>query len=192
MPISNVLLGNCDQAALILEQVVLEEIDDQYMFDIGSFLLCRHLSGFTNPHQSLPGFSGTYQSKDLSLSEQYSSGIEIIDKILDRIAAGGNSRYEVEALIIKSMLLLEMGEKQQAVQVFQNAIALSSKEGYIQAFLNEGIGILPLIEAVRENPTGDIEQRVFILTLWENLQGKLRKQQAKGWRSSCAIDTKGD
>ena len=174
-----IMLGNCDQAALILEQTDFEEIEDRYMFEISSFSYVGIYRVSQTPIRVYLDFLELTRARVCLCKKQYSSGIEIIDKILDRISAGSNSRYQVEALIIKSLLLLQMGMKQQAVDAFQKAVALASREDYIQVFLNEASSIHPLIDTVRKNPSGDIEQRVFILKLWESLQGKIRKQQRK-------------
>jgi LuxR family maltose regulon positive regulatory protein len=175
----NLQLGKCDQANLILDQVLLEEFDNQYMFDIGSFSYVGIYRVSQTPIRVYLDFLELTRARVFLCQNQYSSGLEIVEKILARIATGGNRRYQVEALIVKSMLLLQMSKKMQAVQVFQDAIALASKEGYIQIFFNEGVSIHPLVEAVRENPAADIEQRLFVLRLWENLKGKLRKQDQR-------------
>jgi ATP/maltotriose-dependent transcriptional regulator MalT len=173
------MLGNCDQADILLKQAVLEKVDDQYMFDIGSFSYVGIYRVSQTPIRVYLDFLELTKARVFLCQGQYTLGIEAIDQIFGRIAAVGNSRYEIEALIIKSLLLLKMNKTSQAVEVIQKAIRLAYKEDYIQVFLNEGIEIQPLIEAVKENQSGDIEERVFILKLWENLQGKLRKQQRK-------------
>ncbi len=175
----NQMLGNCDRANLILEKVLLEDFDDQLMFEIGSFSYVGIYRVSQTPIRVYLDFLELTKARICLCQSDNTSGVKIIDKLLDRIEVGGNSRYKVEALIIKSLLLLHINEKQQAVLTFEEAIALSSKEGNIQVFLNEGIGIHPLIDAVREIPTGDIDEKLFVLTLWENLQGKLREQQVK-------------
>lgn len=175
----SLLLGNKNQAALDLDNVSLDEIEDRYMFDIGSFSYVGIYRVSQTPVRIYTDFLELTKAKLCFYQKNYSLGLQLINNVINRISAGGNCRYEIESLIIKSLLLRKVNEDYQAVEIFQKAIELASEEGYIQVFLNEGMEILPLIEAVREHSSGDIEQRVFVLKLWEDLQGKIREQQRK-------------
>jgi len=173
------MLGDCDQADAFLRQACIDTVDDQYMFEVGKFSYLGIYRVSQTPIRIYLDYLELIKARILLCQGRYALGIEVINQVLDRIAAGGNRRYEIEALIVKSLLQTKENKKPEAMETFQNAVALACREDYIQAFLNEGVEILPLIDSMKAFHSTDIEQRLFLLKLRENIQGAFEKQQQK-------------
>jgi LuxR family maltose regulon positive regulatory protein len=174
----NLLLGDFDQAARILEKMTFESIHERYMFEIASYSYVGIYRVSQTPVRVYLDFLELTKARVMLHQKKFDTGLQLINNILKRIDEGGNCRYQIEALIVKSLLVWNKGEIDQSEQIFQDAVKLASKEGFIQVFLNEGDSIYPLLESVKEKITGDIEQKIFVLKLSEQLQDRIKNQQA--------------
>ena len=174
----NLLLGDIDQAARILEKMTFESIHERYMFEIASYSYVGIYRVSQTPVRVYLDFLELTKARLMLHQKKSDAGLQLVNNILKRIDEGGNCRYQIEALIVKSLLVWNKGEIDQSEQIFQDAVKLASKEGFIQVFLNEGESIYPLLESVKEKITGDIEQKIFVLKLSEQLQDRIKNQQA--------------
>jgi len=149
------------------------------MFEIASYSYVGIYRVSQTPVRVYLDFLELTKARLLLYQKKYAAGLQLVNNILERIAEGGNCRYQIEALIIKSLLLWNMVEIEQSEEIFRNAVKLASKEGYIQVFLNEGVKIYPLLESVKAKISGDIEQKIFVLKLSEQLQKRNKNQQRR-------------
>ena len=112
-------------------------------------------------------------------------GLTVIDSVLSDMSQGGNSKYKIESLIGKSILLQKLKREAEAITVLHSAIQHAAREGYVQLFLNEGPIMKNLLTEFKNSGLGDIEEQVFTLRLLEKIQFDAKKP---GFRVNVDLD----
>jgi LuxR family maltose regulon positive regulatory protein len=74
----------------------------------------------------------------LMMQRRWAEALLLLDRLLPLQEASGAGRFVVEALVLKSVVLQALGEKDRALSSLKQALDLAEPEGYIRTFVDEG------------------------------------------------------
>jgi LuxR family maltose regulon positive regulatory protein len=81
----------------------------------------------------------------LMLQGRWPEALSLLDRLLPLQEKSGAGRFVVEALVLKSLVLRSLGEKDQALSSLGQALALAEPEGYVRTFVDEGDAMRDLL-----------------------------------------------
>lgn len=73
---------------------------------------------------------------------------ELLHRIWDTVGTTEMVQRKLEALILLALTYAENQQSQKAGEMLEEALALAEPEGYVRVFLDEGPGIVPLLQAI--------------------------------------------
>mgnify|MGYP005851806083 CR=1 FL=1 len=71
--------------------------------------------------------------------------LDTLEKIANLARSVGRKRRFIEARLVKSLVLYEIGEQEDALQVFRRILVLAEEEGLVRLIADEGKGVLVLL-----------------------------------------------
>jgi LuxR family maltose regulon positive regulatory protein len=74
----------------------------------------------------------------LMMQRRWAEALLLLDRLLPLQEATGAGRFIVEALVLKSVVLQALEEKDQALSTLGQALALAEPEGYMRTFVDQG------------------------------------------------------
>ena len=81
----------------------------------------------------------------LMMQRRWAEALSLLDRLLPLQEASGAGGLVVEALVLKSVALWSLGEKDQAFSSLGQALALAEPEGYVRTLVDEGEAIHELL-----------------------------------------------
>ncbi len=171
-----IFAGQLHQAGRWIKESGFDQLEGKYLFDLESHTYVGIYRVSQNPISIYSDFIRMTSARLYLAMNRPEDGLRIIDEVLNNRTRAEQNKYQIESMLIKSILLQKMDQPTEALEIFHEAIHLASKEGFIQIFLNEGLTIKGLLESVKENEINDIEEQVFIIRLLEDIQIGVRNK----------------
>jgi LuxR family maltose regulon positive regulatory protein len=84
-------------------------------------------------------------ARTLIMQRRWAEALSLLDRLLPLQEASGAGRFVVEALVLKSVVLQALEEKDQALSSLGQALALAEPEGYVRTFVDEGEAMRDLL-----------------------------------------------
>jgi LuxR family maltose regulon positive regulatory protein len=81
----------------------------------------------------------------LMMQRRWAEALLLLERLLPLQEAAGAGRFVIEALVLRSVVLQSLGEKDQALSSLKQALALAEPEGYIRTFVDEGEAMRDLL-----------------------------------------------
>ncbi|HVN56168.1 MAG TPA: LuxR C-terminal-related transcriptional regulator [Anaerolineaceae bacterium] len=135
----------------------MQGFDLQYSLDAGQLDAARD---WLDSHPLAPGTPVFYLNeleilarisavRALQEVDQYPTALELVDRLVAAVQAGGQFSRELPARIEKSLLLWATGQKEEALTAIQEALELGSARGFIRPFLTPGGEVRELLLELR-------------------------------------------
>ena len=169
-----IFAGQLGQAEKRIKGSGFDQLEGKYLFDLESHSYVGIYRVSQNPISIYSDFIRMTSARLYLAMDRLEDGLTIINEVLHNRTRAKHNKYQIESMLIKAILLQKLGQPIEAEKIFHEAIHLASREGFIQAFLNEGLTIKGLLESVKEIEIGDIEEQVFIIRLLEEIQMGVR------------------
>ena len=77
--------------------------------------------------------------------KKFDAALQVVEPLLDLAESMGYMRRVIQLLVVKAAALQQKKDKEQAVGVLGQALALAEPEGYQRVFLDEGEGLVQLL-----------------------------------------------
>lgn len=165
-----IMVNQPEKAQELLGTTGLEYKESDYLFGTGGYSFFGIYRVSQNPIKIYVDFARLTMARLHLATGSLHSGLDVINKALDDMPVGGCTKYKIEALIVKALLLQRLNQGQSALGVFAEAIQLAACEGYVQVFLHDSEPICELLQVLKEVGLTDIEEQVFLLQLLEKIQ----------------------
>jgi LuxR family maltose regulon positive regulatory protein len=172
-----ILIGEWEQAKEWIKRPGYDELEGKYLLDLESHSYVGIYRVSQTPINFYSDFFRMTQARLLLAMNGLVEGLNVIEKLLSDMERGSRLKYKVESLIVKSIFLYRLDQKNKAIDSILEAIHHGAKEGYVQVFLNDGENLKALLEEIKEMGSIDIEEQVFVLRLLEDIQ--VEKQRKK-------------
>jgi LuxR family maltose regulon positive regulatory protein len=171
-----IFAGHLQQAGKRIKESGFDQLEGKYLFDLESHTYVGIYRVSQNPISIYSDFIRMTSARLYLGMYRLEDGLSIINEVLHNRTRAKQNKYQIESMLIKSILLQRLDQPTEALEIFHEVIHLASREGFIQIFLNEGLTIKNLLESVKENEIGDIEEQVFIIRLLEDIQIGVRNR----------------
>ncbi len=79
---------------------------------------------------------------------RWSEARDLLRRVRDVVGATETIKRKLETLILSALAYAGSQQSQKASETLEEALALAEPEGYVRAFLDEGAGIVPLLQAI--------------------------------------------
>ena len=165
-----IFAGQLQQAGKRIKESGFDQLEGKYLFDLESHTYVGIYRVSQNPISVYSDFIRMTSARLCLTMNRLEEGLSIINEVLLNRTRAKQNKYQIESMLIKSILLQRLDQPTEALEIFHKAIHLASRESFIQIFLNEGLTIKGLLESVKEIEIGDIEEQVFIIRLLEDIQ----------------------
>lgn len=84
-------------------------------------------------------------SRILIAQNRADAALLLLERLLSQVEALGQMGRALEVLILQTIALAELGDTSRALAVLARALALAPSEGYVRAFLDEGVPMAKLL-----------------------------------------------
>jgi LuxR family maltose regulon positive regulatory protein len=117
--------------------------------------------GLFSPHLSLVR---VWLAQDTAASRQQAA--DLLDRSRELVESTHNTRFLIEVLALQAVLKDRRGERQGALQLLGQAVALAEPGGFIRLFADLGLPMASLLEQLRDQGMA-VEYITSILTAFE-------------------------
>jgi LuxR family maltose regulon positive regulatory protein len=111
--------------------------------------------------------------------EDYPSGLNLLNLMADKLAAGGRNERLIKVLIMKASMLEASGNHAGALDSLIRALELSRLEGYLRSYLDAGNPILQLLMEIARTEPEKLPASLDVDYVTEIIHASLN--QPKGW-----------
>jgi LuxR family maltose regulon positive regulatory protein len=103
------------------------------------------IHGFFSPHLTLVKI---WLAQDTLASRQQAA--DLLDTSREFVETTHNARFLIEVLALQALLKDMKGERQTALELLEQAVALAEPGGFIRLFVDLGSGLVPLLNQLRQ------------------------------------------
>ena len=164
-----IMVNQPEKAQELLGTSGLEFKESDYIFGTGGYSFFGIYRVSQTPIRIYVDFARLTMARLHLATSNLHSGLDVINKALDAMPQGGCTKYKIEALIVKALLLQRLNQGQAALSVFTEAIQLAARQGYVQVFLHDGEPVRELLGGLKTIGLPNIEEQVFLLQLLEKI-----------------------
>ena len=111
--------------------------------------------------------------------QEYDHGLRLLDHLLELAKNVGRTKRIMESLILKAIILWQSEKKDQAQNIFTQALDMGRAEEFLRIFLDEGDIIGPLLQAVITKRKSAVEDHGYLNRLMEGMEHTVRVSARK-------------
>ena len=180
-------MGEFNQAWEVLNQIkertqgfspwfkgIIEETEVSYLITIGNYQAALKWAfdkglDYHDPIQTTKQQTYTNYARILFHEGRISEALKLVNRLLVDCVSERTQGVNFVLLPLKSLILNELGEQEEAIKALELALSLAELEGYKLGFIQYGESMVPLLRLVVKN--GHHQQ--FVLELLALIEGKL-------------------